>query len=437
MKEIELLLNETKEYLLEYETSIVKQGKNFNIFKTINVTTDEVRLHSRFLAELLNPLGSHGQENFFLNKFKNHIQPLLEKGKNTNASHKNLVASNSIFSIKSVVKIEYTPPKKLESEKNSRLDILIESSDGKKAIIIENKIYADEGLTQLKRYKQFGENKYGSGNFILLYLTLDGKISKYDDIYLASGLNGKKSYYDDIYLASGIDYYCLSYKQEIIHFLNSCLTELSDPTNHPNHLTVIIEHYIDLIKTLTMQEDPNPKIIDLILDSKKNFQSAQLISSQLKLAQNKIQKEFWIKLYKKMQAEFDKPTNHAYTDETDIFEVVESYPTLFVKRKVEVNSQKHDISIAIQLGKRNIFFGFPDTIANSIYGNLDVTVQEKVRTHLAGQSMKSDKWWLGWKYLNCHEINFSSHEVIQENIIQDIVDELKISLNNMEAIFKL
>ena len=46
MKEIELLLNETKEYLLEYETSNVKQGKNFNIFKTINVTTDEVR-HSR------------------------------------------------------------------------------------------------------------------------------------------------------------------------------------------------------------------------------------------------------------------------------------------------------------------------------------------------------------------------------------------------------
>ncbi len=432
MEEIELLLNETKEYLLKYETSIVKQGKNFNIFKTINVTTDEVRLHSRFLAELLNPLGSHGQENFFLDKFKNHIQQVLEKGKNTNDSHKNLVASNSIFSKKSVVKIEYTPPKKLESEKNSRLDILIESSDRKKAIIIENKIYADEGPTQLKQYKQFGEYKYGSGNFILLYLTLDGKISKYDDITLSSGLNGKKSQYDDINLASGIDYYCLSYKQEIIHFLNSCLTELSKPTNH---LTVIIKHYIDLIKTLTMQEDPNDPIIKLILKSKENFQSAQLISSQLKLAQNKIQKEFWIKLYKKMQAEFDESTNHAYTDETDIFEVVESYPTLFVKRKVEVNSQKHDLSIAIQLGKRSIYFGFPDTIANPKYGNLDLTVQEKIRTHLAGQSMKSDKWWLGWKYLNCHEINFSSHEAIQENIIQDIVDELKISLSNMEAIF--
>ena len=420
MKEIELLLNETKEYLSEYETSNVKQGKNFNIFKTINVTTDEVRLHSRFLAELLNPLGSHGQENFFLNKFKNHIQPVIEKGKNTNPSHKNIVASGSIFTEKSVVKIEYTPPEKLESEKNSRLDILIESSDRKKAIIIENKIYANEEPTQLKRYKNFGKKKYGYDNFILLFLTLDGKISEHDDINLASG----------------IDYYCISYKQEIIYFLNSCLIELSNPTNHPNHLTVIIKHYIDLIKTLTMHEDPNFKIIELILKSKENFQSAQLISSQMKLAQNKIQKTFWIKLHKKMQAVFDNKKselkNEAYADESDIFEVFEPYPTLSVRREVEINYQKHHLSIAIQIGKGNIYFGYPDTIANRKYGNLDVTFQEKVRTHLAGQSMKSDKWWLGWKYFSGHEINFLGHEEIGDDIIQDIAKELNDRLNDLE-----
>jgi hypothetical protein len=307
MKEIELLLNETKEYLLENETSIVKQGKNFNIFKTINVTTDEVR-HSRFLAELLNPLGSHGQEHFFLNKFKKQILTIFDQEKNK--SHFKLLADETIFANLSSVKIEYC-------FEEGRLDILIESSNRKKAIIIENKIYADEEPTQLKRYKQFGEKKYGYDNFILLYLTLDGKIS------------------DNINLVSGIDYYCISYKQEIIYFLNSCLIELSKPTNHPNHLTVIIKHYIDLIKILTMKEDPKDDIIKLILKSKENFQAAQLISSQMKLAQNKIQKAFWIKLHKKMQAEFDNKKselkNEAYADESDIFEVVESYPTLFVK----------------------------------------------------------------------------------------------------------
>jgi hypothetical protein len=159
----------------------------------------------------------------------------------------------------------------------------------------------------------------------------------------------------------------------------------------------------------------------------------------LKLAQNKIQKEFWIKLYKKMQVEFDNEkselTNDAYADESNLFEVVDSYPTLFVKKEVEVNSQKKHLSIAIQLGKRSIYFGFPDTIVNPKYGNSDATFQEDVKTHLASQSMKSDKWWLGWKYFNCHQIDFSSHENISNEIVHDVVNELKTSLNQLEEYF--
>lgn len=83
LKEIEQLLSEATKYLNEEYAPKIRKGEKFNLFKTINVTTDEVRLHSRFLAELLNPAGTHGQESFFLNKFKNHIQPALEKGKKT------------------------------------------------------------------------------------------------------------------------------------------------------------------------------------------------------------------------------------------------------------------------------------------------------------------------------------------------------------------
>ena len=407
MKEIELLLNETKEYLSKYETSIVKQGKNFNIFTTINVTTDEVR-HSRFLAELLNPLGSHGQENFFLNKFKKQILTIFDQEKNK--SHFNLIDDETIFSNLSSVKIEYWT-------EEGRLDILIESLNRKKAIIIENKIYAEEGLIQLERYKNFGEIRYGRGNFIILYLTLDGKISRDESVGI---------------LEAGSDYFCISYKYEIVQFLESCL-------DVPSHLKVIIEHYIDLIKTLTMKEDPNDRIINLILKSKENFQSAQLISSQMKLAQNKIQKAFWIKLHKKMQAEFANKKsglkNEAYADERNLFELIEPYPTLSVKREVEINSQKYHLSIAIQIGKGNIYFGFPDTKENKEnkeYGDLDDTVQEKVRTHLADQSMKSDKWWLGWKYFSGHEINFLGHEEIGDDRIQDIAKNLNDSINDLE-----
>ena len=50
-----------------------KRGENFNIFKTLGMQTSEVRLHSAFLAELLNPNGSHGLKDKFLKAFLNDV----------------------------------------------------------------------------------------------------------------------------------------------------------------------------------------------------------------------------------------------------------------------------------------------------------------------------------------------------------------------------
>ena len=44
-------------------------GDNFNIFKIIGLTSNEVRVHSAFIAELLNPNGSHGQGTIFFKLF--------------------------------------------------------------------------------------------------------------------------------------------------------------------------------------------------------------------------------------------------------------------------------------------------------------------------------------------------------------------------------
>ena len=46
-----------------------KRGENFNIFDVLGLSTSEVRLHSAFLAELLNPNGNHGLGNQFLEAF--------------------------------------------------------------------------------------------------------------------------------------------------------------------------------------------------------------------------------------------------------------------------------------------------------------------------------------------------------------------------------
>ncbi len=38
----------------------------FNLFSVLRSESDEVRLHSRFIAEILNPKGSHGFGSYFL-----------------------------------------------------------------------------------------------------------------------------------------------------------------------------------------------------------------------------------------------------------------------------------------------------------------------------------------------------------------------------------
>ncbi len=44
-------------------------GDFFNVFNTIGLWSEEVRLHSSFIAELLNPKGSHGLTHRFLQAF--------------------------------------------------------------------------------------------------------------------------------------------------------------------------------------------------------------------------------------------------------------------------------------------------------------------------------------------------------------------------------
>lgn len=46
-----------------------EEGKCFNVFSALNMCSDEVRLHSRLLATLLNPKANHGLGNEFLKLF--------------------------------------------------------------------------------------------------------------------------------------------------------------------------------------------------------------------------------------------------------------------------------------------------------------------------------------------------------------------------------
>jgi hypothetical protein len=81
-----------------------------------------------------------------------------------------------------------------------RIDILITS--GAKRIVIENKLLAGDQKEQLKRYAHWSQKN--SADFKILYLTKDG--------HEASEQSG-----------DGIEYKTISYKEEILNWLNVVL----------------------------------------------------------------------------------------------------------------------------------------------------------------------------------------------------------------------
>ena len=69
IESIQQLMTRINEISNKYEEISKVSGDNFNVFRVIELTSDEVRLHSKFLAELLNPKGSHVQGSKFLDLF--------------------------------------------------------------------------------------------------------------------------------------------------------------------------------------------------------------------------------------------------------------------------------------------------------------------------------------------------------------------------------
>lgn len=193
-----------------------KRGEFFNIFNVLNLSSDETRTHSAFIAELLDPNGSHGLGDQFLQSFVNTIDCL--KSWNFNTQSAKVQKERSIGNINE------------DYSEGGRIDIVVESKG--KAILIENKIYAGDQEKQLTRYYSYGQKNHSEG-FRLLYLTLTGNKASEDS-------RGE--------LTLNEDYHTIAYNHEISDWLNRCI-ELA--VRHPLVRETLIQYQF-LINQLTM-----------------------------------------------------------------------------------------------------------------------------------------------------------------------------------------
>ncbi len=214
------------------QSESLKRGERFNVFAVVGVDHYELK-HSAFIAELLNPEGSHGQRTSFLSIFLKICCP-----------------ADFMFSLQGVkVYVEYVT-------KSGRIDILVTNND-KQAIIIENKIYAPDGNEQLKRYDDEALKRYTNG-YRILYLTRKG-----DD---ASPESSK-----------GIAYYKISYQKEILKWLKECIIQC---VSLPLIRETLIQ-YSNHIKRLTnidMEKEEKERLFATMAENAEQVRAIQSIS---------------------------------------------------------------------------------------------------------------------------------------------------------------
>lgn len=338
--------------LQQHQKEIEKiKGETFNIFSILGVETKENKTHSSFLAELLNPKGSHYMGDIFLDAFLKQIK--YEDGLNIKTSK--------------IIK-EFHVGKK-NNITGGRIDILIQDKSGHH-ISIENKIHAGDQENQLIRYYNYkkGRNK-------LYYLSLFGKEAT--EMSTAFETGDKK-----IKLEEGKDYIAISYSKDILEWLNTCFyLSIEAP-----QLRDSIKQYILLIKKLTNQMI-DPKSLDI---KKKLFEfseSAEYISKNFQNIKNDIKDRFREDVAKELRSKTDTILyNYAHPNPVDkkgyaqIFVELKKYPDSGIQILIESFSGfgnlggKMYIGVFDHSGKREDFpkGGSLDGFKTTIWKNVQI-----------------------------------------------------------------
>ncbi len=354
MERVTNLLSQVKTVVNSYSRIEEITGQNFNLFSLLRKEYDEVRLHSKFIAELLNPYGSHSQGAIFLKCFLNVLK--LEDFESNNAS---------------VFTEHYTGAINLEKTKGGNIDILIRSINNK-LIKIENKIYAIEQENQLLRYHNYQEKG------VLIFLTLYGKES----------VNHKEL------LANNIDYVQLSYKDDIVNWLEMCI-EKSAKTPIVRES---IHQYLNLVKKLTQQNKStqmSQEITRIVTKSKSNFESYIALKNSENEIYEEVIKETVIPFFKSFA------NNHNLSIKN-----IESSLLLQIGRYngfsfINESMQSKGIQLTIQFGShgnRDMYYGFSFIQENTPLTSFLKEVFNEC-DKIMDKNCQPNSWWLSHAFI--------------------------------------
>lgn len=396
----------------KYEELAAVTGEDYNVFSILGVETDEVRTHSAFLADLLNPQGAHRQgaafQKLFLKVALNHSE--LEKDSKTFQVRKEAFTGHG------------------------RIDILLEKDDA--CIVIENKIYADDQDAQMERYYDYATSKRLSEKQIeLVYLTLDGSPPSEGSLGKLPEENVK----------------CLSYSEDIINWLEECI-KLQE-VQRIFSIREIVFQYRDLLERLTGQSTNRRYSMELkdILAKDKNYELIPDMEQAILEFKVHAQLKFWEELARIMPDRVGNSSIHAEASEDIIRRYYQGgknshhYGTTFKLDSFSWEQTKIALRVAIEGG--SILYGFIlfDKAGHLIKSCKDKSFDELAKK-LSDNDFKRSDWYVRWKY-PARKITFPAKfsdsisnnllddtkrtELVQEFVteIADAVKQLKDNLN--------
>jgi hypothetical protein len=354
------------------EASNTKYG--FNVFSILRRDDEEVGLHSKFLAALLSPTGSHGMDAFQ----KLFIDQVVNLAVETQDWKRLPLCPNQPYTCQTEVAIK----------DSGRIDIILKNHEN--IIVIENKINAYDQKKQLQRYYEACKNMgYASENIYILYL------NKYGDSVSAYGKGNLKD----------IDFAQISYKEDIANWLEACVTEVK----FYSHIEQTLLQYRRLVGKLT-GDTRSAKMKQAhieLLYQKDNFKLAHELSESFVSFQINLQKKFWQELQEALE---QKGYDFNFCDESlqlcDRNKKIKNYykpqkPSRNYGLQCQIGSLGgYDINCFIQV-HNNIYFGmisskdgkpieYPYSLSNlaTQIGTLDIPIISNTKKWVLGGDLK-------------------------------------------------
>ena len=269
-----------------------RESNRFNVITALHKERDEVYLHSRMISYLLSPTSGHGMNDQYLQLFVREILKL----------------DSEKFDLSKVVVL----PNENRKSEYKDIDLLIVNKTKSQAIIIENKIGADDSNNDSKKegYKGQLERYY---NTIKLGIDKDGiKCNEYqcNQVYVYYlSLNKLPSEISIGILKNKPESWnhqnLLSYDSHVREWLKNCIKNTPDEKAQVKNF---IKHYSILIDRLTHNDIPMDERMKLKNIVAENVTDTKYLIENFKHVKWHSVHEFWIELKSNLEKQFSEVT---------------------------------------------------------------------------------------------------------------------------------